>query len=281
MSKIINKGAKILVALYLIFIALSLIIACFYMTQYSEIHIASKVDEITNEVKYNETQTFAGNGISNQRLFNYFNSRNNKDTENPFYEVIKAGNKVSIINTEYKEGMTYAQFIDNFRINLNNFNSNLVIFGMTCIVLCVLLFVFANHSRKIYYSSNLIIGVVSPLAVAIYSVVMLLENMNLQGVFNSNIDLFRITHCMMTSEIIDKQKDSLMKAPNADTGEVSWNKLVDLSKGVNDLTFNLVNVFFIITIALSLLLIVFTILKYKATSKRRLEVIERAVQNND
>ena len=62
----------------------------------------------------------------------------------------------------------------------------------------------------------------------------------------------------MLAAATDKQKDSLMKAPNADTGEVSWNKLVDLSKGVNDLTFNLVNVFFIITIALSLLLIVFT-----------------------
>ncbi len=279
MSKLIQKGAKFVITIYLVILALSLLLACFFMTQYNEIHIFSQNDP-KNGITYSETDIFYVGGPSNDYIFRYFDSKRNKDESNPFYEEIQAGTG-SIINNEYKDGLSYAQFIDEYRKDLNQFNESLVVFGVVTIALCALLYVFANHSRRIYYSSNLIAGVAIPLGIGVYSIVMLLNNIGLQGVFNSNIDLFRVTNAMITSEITNKVKGSYMGKPDPETGKTGWELLCEATSDLNDFTFNLTNILFITITIVSVLLVVYTVLKYKATSKRRLEVIERAVQNND
>ena len=87
MSKLIQKGAKFVITIYLIILALSLLLACFFMTQYNEIHIFSQNDP-KNGITYSETDIFYVGGPSNDYIFRYFDSKRNKDESNPFYEEI-------------------------------------------------------------------------------------------------------------------------------------------------------------------------------------------------
>ena len=85
--------------------------------------------------------------------------------------------------------------------------------------------------------------------------------------FDDNATLFNIVAKLMGSNRID----------------YSDFKYSDLSNlfNINNLTFILFTILFIIVIAYSLFMAVYAYLKYKATSEMRAEVEKKAVANND
>lgn len=303
MSNFLKKNAKIILLFYIVLIAINILFACFYMTQYQNIHIFSRIEG--DQVLYEENLTLYDNGASNTFLFGIFNGGKDggsnylTDTTNPYYEEVisyynefvkgKSGlvwdeelgtfvdntPKNFLAATMYGDsGLTYAQFIDNFRIGLNDFNDALIIYGIVCIILAALFYLMGNHSRNVYYNSNLIVGILSPLAIIVYSVIMIVQNLGLQATFNENIELFKIAAVLTNPNTIDRVKSSYLS-------EGGYAKLMDAASGINDTTFTVATVLLSLVCVASVFMIVYTAYRYKASSKRRAEVIERAVQNND
>lgn len=315
MSKFLNKNAKVFLLAYLIIIACIFIFACYFMTQYMHIHIYYKLDGGNVVI---EAGSALKEGQTNMALFRFFDYVQYCDLkyvnfgdavtyESPYQNLINgqieslkqmmAENgytstklfvrdfKDEIIQTSFtkltdSEGNSLALTIYNFQMSMNAFNDKLIIFGVVSIILVAIMFVMANQSRRVYYKSNLFIGILSPLAISVYSVILMLENMKLQTVFNKNSQLFKLVSLL--------QDPTKHMNPDDPTQTISVENIMKdfsyvdrLTKDVNDTTFVVASAFFGLIIVASVLIMVYTVYRYANCSKRRKEIIERAVQNND
>ena len=161
----------------------------------------------------------------------------------------------------------YKMIVYNFQTSLSTLNNMIVLFSVISLIAFALLLVLSNHNRNIYYKSNLIGGIILPLVVVVLFVVLLVYNFSVMKQFDDNATLFNIVAKLMGSNRID----------------YSDFKYSDLSNlfNINNLTFILFTILFIIVIAYSLFMAVYAYLKYKATSEMRAEVEKKAVANND
>lgn len=241
MKKFIANHSKIFFIIFLVLGFLILISALFYATEYTNVHIFYQI--VNGKVDFSKDY---GNdtikSFTNQFLYNGFDKAHTPMTNE------------------------MAMTIYDFQKALASVNSFIVISSIIIMLCAGALFLFSNHNRRVYYMSNLIVGIVAPSISIILCIVMMVRNFLLMGQFNANYQLFNRTAVLqnMYKQVTASQSDSMLE---------------DLYECSNT-TFIIFTVIFIIMLAYSAFMIVYSVLKYKNTTERRKEIIERAVQQN-
>jgi len=262
-----------------IIVGLLFIVALYYITNYAHIHVYYTLEADGTISAFSRT-TETTLGYSNKNLFNYFTKNAGVITYDTEGLILVNGETWVAENAESASkfmsmfpqsadfSTVYAPIIFDFQIAMSQFNDLIVTFGLIGIICFALLLVFANHSRRIYYKSNLIAGIILPLIVVVFGIVMIVKNVQLMNTFNQNFELFNVT--------------SVLQNPATSGTAVQSNTDYILSQySCNSSTFIIYIVIFALVIIYSLFLAIYAVIKYKVTSQEREEIIKRAVVEND
>jgi len=277
MTDFLKKHAKLIFMIYGILIALVILASLFYMTNVSNVHIAYSRNPDTKEIYFSKDSMILINDFQNRSLFNYFDR--SKDEASPYvaatmaekYQLVDENATENILRYG-KDGKSFANIIFDFQSSMSSFNTLIVVLGLISLVAYAITLIFSNQSRRVYYKSNLLVGVTMPLLVIVLSVVLLINNLSLLGTFNSNIDLFRIVSYTMDENLSQKVRD---KASS------DYSAILNGTNHFGTIGFTLLTVALLIVIVYSICLIVYTVFRYKSSTKDRNDIIERAANNND
>ena len=248
----LTKNSKAFYYAYGILIAVMIIAGLFYASQYCDVRVFYSLVGDNVEI----LPTTADNlNRSNSYVFEYFGKINSGD---PY------GFAASGFNADFSQ---YARTVYDFQVALSSLNTLIVVLGLVSLICFALLLVLSNHSRRIYYVSNLVGGILLPLAVVVCTVILFVQNLNVMGVFNKNQELFNIVSLL--------QGDS--KIGNSQTAYT----VLQQNYTCNSLTFVMFMILFIIVIVYSVFMMIYAYLKYKSTAEERAEIVKKAVANND
>lgn len=244
MSNLFKNKAKLMYFAFGILIFVVLLASLAYMTNYAHIHIYYMKDSTTGVLQINPTTEFPKTEASNQQLFNYF------------------ANYHSEINME-----EFKWTIFNFQVDMSSLNTFFITFAVVGLICFAALLICANHSRRVYYKSNLICGIIAPLVTCVLAVVALVRNLLLMGTFNTNYELFNevamIQNPANQAKVITGGKDFVTSA-----------------QPCNSTTYILFAILFAVVAIYSIVLIIYAIKKYKDNTELRNEIIRRAVEND-
>lgn len=252
--KFLTNHSKIIYYIFGIIIAVTLLLGLFYATAYADVHVYYNPGE-NGAVIFGANAGGPISGSNNSALYSFFSST--KQTSNAEF--------VGLYGTSFEP---HAQKVFDFQVLLSKTNTNYIIFELVSVICFALLLVLANHSRRVYYKSNLIGGILLPLVVIVLNIVLLVSNLNVMNTFNQNEELFNMTSVLQnssTSVYASQQDYSYIKT----------------QFNVTSLSFTLYTVLFVLVIVVSVFMAVYAILKYKATAKDREEILKKAVQKND
>lgn len=179
MSQFLKKRAKLI---YLLMFAISLFIfvsSTVYITAYNDTAV-----DYTQEVKENPNATSVEGNVYLLSFIKTLRDINVKDKVKEASFNFNYGSFVS--GHEYKEN--YQNRYDNFNIayrsmydfnqKLQTANNSLFYLGLFALIMVAVMCICANASRRKYYISNLVSGVVCPAATIAFSAVTLFHNIN-------------------------------------------------------------------------------------------------------
>ena len=171
-----------------------------------------------------------------------------------------------------KDGKTIAQMIYDFQLDVSSVNSFIIVIGVISLICFAIMLIFSNQSRRVYYKSNLYIGLAMPLIVIIFTIIGLIRNFSVMGTFNANKDLFRIVSFLQDPEIDVATKSAACS---------DYNIILERTSKFGATGFYLAMAAFIILAIYSVLMMVYTVYRYKECAKRRSDILERAANKND
>ena len=247
----LTKHSKAFYYAYGILIGALIILGVFYLSQYENVRVLfSKAGGVVT------IAPLSSDGLqhTNTYVFEYFANGNSNGL------VAATG-----LSTDF--GTAYAMKVYDFQILMSHINDLIITFGVISLVCFAFLLVFANHSRRIYYKSNIIAGVIFPVIVIVLNVILLAENLKAMGIFSENQTLFNIV------SVLQGEQQTTMSQQSYD--------VISKSFTCNNLSFVLYSVLFVVVIAYSVFLAIYAVLKYKVTAEERAEIEKKAVANND
>ncbi len=274
MADFMKNKAKLIFIIYGIIIALVILGAIIYMTFVTNVHIAYTINDQTGAIEIFDESLFQSTGGDNTALFSYFNS--NSDAASPFYSADFAKNFEVVNEGDHNilyygiNGVSFARTIYNFQVSMSSFNTTLLVFGIISLVCFAVMLIFSNQSRRVYYKSNLYIGVLMPLTVAVLSVVALIMNFSLLGEFNKNYDLYRVAAYLQNPNVSKIVKNGLKKDYSIVTNGVDQ---------FGPQGYVIVTIILAIVIIASVFMIVYSIYRYKECAKHRNDILERVANN--
>lgn len=242
MNNLSKNTQKILFMAFGILMFAALIFSVAYNTEYA--HIKVIFSKTNGVLEINPGSTMADLGQTNNTLYSFI-----------------LENHPELAWDEIK------MVIYNYQCDMSSLNTFFVYFAIVGIVCFAAMLICSNHSRRIYYKSNLVAGIAAPLVTIVMAVVCIVRNISMMGVFNANYQIF--------NEV------SVIQNPRTTQ--------TDLKKGyeyistlypASSMTYILFTVLFAVIIIYSVVLMVLSIKKYKSTTELRNEVIRRAVENN-
>ena len=252
--KFLTNHSKFIYLAFGVVVGVAILLGLLYATAYADVHVYYN-PTVSGGVEFGSTAGGPLTGSSNVNLYDFFSSA--KQAADPQF--------VAAYGTSFEP---HAKTVYDFQVLLSKTNTNILVFEVISLVCFALLLVLANHSRRVYYKSNLIGGVVLPLVVIVLNIVLLVSNLNVMGAFEQHKELFNITAVLQNSStgIYASQQDyTYMK------GQMN----------ITSLSFILYTVLFVVVILVSIFVLVYAILKYKYTAKDREEILKKAVQKND
>lgn len=191
--------------------------------------------------------------------------------ENGNYKYIEKG---SGLDATYRFTNDVFTNLKNFRKSLDDFNLTILIYGIVSLICFALLIVLSNHNRKIYYKANLIGGVLLPMVNVVFVIILIINAISLLSSINNagNNAVYNVVSALQNAKIAAKNYRV------ADTDAVNYTYLQNITKcfTVNGATLIGYIVFFGLTAAYNVFLIIFAFLKYKDTEKQRNETLEKA-----
>lgn len=250
MTDFLKNRSKLVVMLYAVVLALIVLAALLFMINLANVHIAYTVDSagvksIDPDSQFSSTQMY------NSMFFEYFDF-----SDTTFgYDAYDAAEKIY-----------------DFQIAMSSFNTFLIVYAVIAYIAFAIMLIFSNHSRKVYYKSNLFAGILMPFIIIVFGIISLIRNFGLLANFNENYDLYRLTSFLMDPKIQDGTKT---------LAQEDYNIVLENSTRCNSLGFTIATVACVIVIIYSALMIVYTIFRYKECAKRRNDILERAANNND
>ena len=249
--KFLTNHSKFIYLAFGIVIAVSLLLGLFYATAYADIHVYYTFSDAG--VQFGSSAQGPITNTSNKYLYDFFQ---NQAADATF---------VSKYGTDFGP---FAKTVFDFQQLLSSVNTNIVTFELIGVICFAVLLILANHTRRVYYKSNLIGGILLPLVVVVLNVILIIQNLGVAAKFNENYELFNMTAILQNSStgIIASQQN--------------FAYLQDRFN-INSVSFTLYTVLFIVVIAVSIFVAIYAVLKYKATAKDREEILKKAVQKND
>lgn len=236
------KHMKILHLVFLILGGVLLISALPFKTQYNMVYI--NVD--SNGIEVADGSMTNARGQNQEDLFKYYEDKgvdfNNKDAEESKYTVY------------------------NFEQNLNSTNNMILYFGLVVILCVALLYLFQNSNRKIYYKMNVFISVVATLGVVVFGVIVMLQIFGLMGDLAAHQTLYNTVALLQDTAT---KADVLAGADVAAMSYVNATTLVAYMLGI------------IVVMVYGFFLMILTFSKFRRTKERRMEILSKAVENND
>ena len=270
MANFFKKNAKLLLITYAVIIFATLVAGLFYLTSLGNVHIYYSIDANTSEPTFSSDDTISSTGLTNLQVFKYFGNSEVKNNLPDYVNYDVDPDNGGMYSTFFAD-KGYAKIVYDFQIAMSDYNTQIIIYCIISLLCFCVMMIFSNHSRKIYYKSNLYSGILMPTAVGVYTVIMMIQNFSLMAVFNENYHLFRTVTVLQDPKINDRTKGNM----------VDYQLILDNSQGFGDSCYWVQTIFYSVVLLYSLFLIVYTIYRYKESTKRRNEVIERAVQKND
>lgn len=236
------KHMRILHLVFLILGGALLISALPFKTQYNMVYI--NVD--SNGIEVADGAMTNARGQNQEDLFKYYEEKgvdfNNKDAEESKYTVY------------------------NFEQNLNSTNNLIMYFGIVVILAVALLYLFQNSNRKIYYKTNVFISVVATLGVIVFGVIVMLQIFGLMGDLAAHQTLYNTVALLQDTAT---KADVLAGADIAAMSYVNSTTLVAYMLGI------------IVVMVYGFFLMFLTFSKFRRTKERRMEILSKAVENND
>ena len=252
---------------YGILFGLILLYGLYFMTMYANVHVMYLITEDgTIQITSDSSQSVGGTTPTNKEIWNFFEIARYKIT---WWSGIFGSDGASTATT-------LARKIYNFQINASSFNDLIIVYSIVGLIAFAGLIIFANHTRKVYYISNLASGISIPLLMIAFSALMIFKNINLMADFTANKELYTVANYYMNTDITSNVKDKLIA-----NEELTKTQFLNSLTDCNSSTFIIGIILYVAVIAFSVFIIVITLRKYKATAKKRAEVIQRAVLNND
>ncbi len=248
----LTKKSKLIHIIFGVICFTLLISAILYMTQYGNIRVLMKqsTDGVLSLNGAIDTKTgyFKGEG-ANVNITDFWNNHQ------------ELGDVQEAMWTTY-----------HFNKSLNQLNQLIVIFAVISLVLFAIMMIVGNHNRKVYYNSNLIVGIVAPACVAIFAIVLLAMNCSLMGRFNQNYELFNYMSLLMN-----------------DSGSIvgiEVSKMTDLEAvkalfNCDTLSFTLYNVYFSIILVAALAMIGYAVYRYITSTEKRKAIMLKAVESDE
>lgn len=259
MANFFKNKAKVILLIYLILIAAFIIYGLAFMTMYSNIHVIYKVSE-AGEISF---PTAMNVQMKSTKASNYFTNLYFNNSNNLPDGLIK-GSFVA----------NYAQTVYDYNIALNNYNDYLIVVGIVSLIAVAFMYIFSNNSRRIYYKSNVVIGVIAPLVVLVMSLVAMIISFSVMSGFTQNETLYKTVSILYDTKYQSMSASATLRNMPAD-------EFLELASGVNVVGILISMLASIVLIGYSVFVSIFTITKYKKTEKERKEIIERAVAAND
>lgn len=277
MADFFKKKAKLLFIAYAILLFVILIFGLFYMTQYAHIRINYSIST-AGVVSFSSDSTMPSLDTTNSYLFEYFKHYAGQvftsSSSGEITMIAPAG--LVLATTEDINNIVslgYAKNIYDFQNSMSSFNTQIIIFVVISFVLLAVMLICSNHSRNVYYISNLVSGIAMPAAITIYSIIMMIMNLSLMNTFTKNETLFKVVAALNNTDGSAQDKGGkYFTDPSYMLSQV---------ESVNTTTYIIATVLFILVAIASIGLIVYTIWRYNECSKHRNEIMERAAHNND
>ena len=236
------KHMRILHLIFLILGGTLLISALPFKTQYNMVYI--NVD--SNGIEQADGSKTNARGQNQEDLFEYYEKNGgdftNKDADESMYTVY------------------------NFERNLNSANNLILYFGIVVIACVFLLYLFQNSNRKIFYKGNVFISLLVTIGVAVFGMIVLIQIFGLMGDLSAHQTLYNTVALL---------QDSATKA------DVMAGKSIEAMSYVTPITLVAYMIGIIVVMVYALFLMILTFAKFNRTKERRMEIISKAVENND
>ena len=173
-------------------------------------------------------------------------------------------------------GFKYEVFdnLRKFRNSLDSYNNLILAYGIVSLLCFAALIVLSNHNRKIYYKSNLIGGVILPAVNIVFSVILIISAFSLMSTLNNSetVAIYNVISTLNNPKVAAAN----VRVTNTDAANLQYLKNIVNHFSINSATLIGYVVFFALTAAYNVFLIVFAFLKYKDTEKERNETLEKA-----
>jgi hypothetical protein len=170
-------------------------------------------------------------------------------------------NNVSVLFNDSCE-VIYAYYL-----KLQDVNSLLFTSTIVSAIAVAIMFVFSNNSRRIFYKSNLIVGVAAPALVAVLALVTAIKNTLLIGGLNENLSLLRAMDFAVNN--------------SSNSHLITDITLVTENLNITAATFIVVDIFLAALIGYSVFMALYSVKRYNVCAEERKEIIERAVSSNE
>lgn len=258
-----SKYNKIVFFAFGLIFAFFVIFSLYFMTRYAYIIVYYTVDSNKNRV-YSEDAGIMS--YSNSFLFTRL--WNGVFTKTGDVYTAKEGWGIS---KTFVDRDQFVKFIVDYRDQLNSFNTALLWYGIVGLILFAVMLIVGNHSRNVYYITNIIFGIICPLAMTIFGIILLVKDLNLLSQFNENSEFWRAVSIAQ-----NKGNDSasqLTYRKYIQTGDVNSYMAGDTT---NSTTLVTTMIFIIISIGYSVFTLIHSVRKYLATKAHRKEILERA-----
>ena len=164
--------------------------------------------------------------------------------------------------------------LDNFRTKLDSYNTLILWYGIISLIMFAGLLILSNHNRRIYYIGNVVGGVLLPLVNVVLVLVLAIQAFGLMSNI-SNPDNNAIYNIISTMQNPTLGSQNVGIAASQATNVKQINNIIN-AFNVNSTTIVMYLIFFVITAAYNVFLIIYAIMKYNATAKERKEVLEKA-----
>ena len=246
-----NKNAKLIYMVLGVLILATLVATILFMTQYKNLFLfksgvfgfAENTNNINNNTDWNAFITSTKPIIVELRDMLGYSAMTPNDTF------------VATANTIYDAYM-----------QLNNINQLLLYFTVVSAIMFAGLFVASNHSRRIYYRSNYVVGIVCPAVIAVFALVVAVVNSLCIPVISGNNLLFNMM-------------DYVCSTSNA--SYISDINIVLSRNNVNVTTLLMVDILLAGIIGYCAFLIAYAIKRYNICAAEREEIIAKAVSKNE
>lgn len=265
-----SKYNKIVFFAFGIIFGFFVLFSLYFMTRYAYIIVFYTSED--GKITYDAGSMVANEAYKNNFLFNRFWTLvfvNNDGV----YSAKEGWN----ISRTFVDRDDFVKFIVDYRNQLNSFNTGLLWFGIVGLIMFAVMLIMGNHSRNVYYMSNLIAGIVCSLAMAIFGLILIIKDLQLLSKFNEDANFWKAVSVAQNkgndSEVMSKYWGYLKTSASKPNQDIDAYYAGDET---NTTTFITTLIFLILCVGYSLFTMIHTIRKYIATKAHRNEVLERA-----